>query len=99
MGSIRVQEKGKEMGNRNITPIATLKHCRNILFTVDVVPGIRVIDIIIVCIRGGRTSIVKLNGRGVDTCGGSVSAMGSMEGSSRRGRRELVCQWRGYWMD
>ena len=74
-------------------------------------PSIRVIDIIVVCTRGGRTSIVKSDGkggrtsiiksdgRGVDACGGSVSAMGSTEGLLRGGRREPVCQWRGDWTD
>ena len=99
-GSIGIQEKGrKEMGDCNITSKVALRHCRNILLFIDVTPSIRVIDIVIVCTRGGRTSIVKSDGRGVNACGGSMSVTRSMEGSPRGGRRELICKWRGYWTD
>ena len=93
------RERKKEMDDHNITPIVALRHRRNILLSIDVTPSIRVIDIVIVCTRGGRTSIIKSDGRGMDACSGSVSAMGSTEGSSRGGRREPVCQWRGDWTD
>ena len=99
-GSIGIQEKGrKETGDRNITPKVALRHRRNILLSIDVTPSIRVVDIVIVCTRGGRTSIVKSDGRGVNTCGGSASAMRSTEGLSRGGRREPIRKWRGYWTD
>ena len=41
----------------------------------------------------------ELDGRDVDACGGGTSVTGSMEGSLRGGRREPICQWRGYWVD
>ena len=84
------------MGNRNITPIVALRHCRNILLSIDVTPSVRVIDDNVISTRGGRTGITESDGRGVDACGGGMSATGSMEGSLRGRRRELVCQWRGY---
>ena len=87
------------MGDCNITPIVALRHRRNILLSIDVMPSVRVIDVVVVCTRSGRTGIAELDGRGVDVRGGSMSAMGSMEGSSRGRRREPVCQWRGHWMD
>ena len=93
------RERKKETGDRNITPKVALRHHRNILFSIDVMPSIRVIDIIVVSTRGGRTSIVKSDGRGVNTCGGSASAMRSTEGLSRGGRREPIRKWRGYWTD
>ena len=87
------------MGDRNITPIVALRHRRNILLSIDLMPSIRVIDVIVVYIRGGRTGIAELDGRGVDACGGGTSVTGSMEGSLRVGRREPICQWREYWVD
>ena len=87
------------MGDRNIAPIVALRHRRNILLSIDLMPSIRVIDVIVVYIRGGRTGIAELDGRGVDAHGGSMSTTGSTEGLSRGRRREPVCQWRGYWTD
>ena len=87
------------MGDRNITPIVALRHRRNILLSIDVMPSIRVVDIVIICTKGGGTDTAELDGRGVDAHSGSMSAMGSMEGLSRRGRREPICQWRGHQTD
>ena len=98
MGSIRVQEKGKEMGNRNITPIATLRHHQNILFTVDVVPGVRVVDVVVVHTGSRGTNTAEVDGRGMDMCSGGTNVTRFMEGSSSR-RGESICQWRGYWTD
>ena len=96
---IGVQEKGKEMGNCNITPIVALRHRQNILLSIDVTPSVRVIDVVVVCTRGGRTGTAESDGRGVDAHCSSTSAMGSTEGSSRGGRREPICQWGRHWMD
>ena len=87
------------MGDCNITPIVALRHHRNILLSIDVMPSIRVIDIVIICTRGGGTDTAESDGRGVDVCGGSTSATGSMEGLSRRGRREPICQQREHQTD
>ena len=87
------------MDNCNITPIVALRHCRNILLPIDVTPSIRVIDIVVVSTWGGRTGTAESDRRGVDRCSGDMSATGSMEGPSRGGRRESVCQWRGYQAD
>ena len=87
------------MGDHNITPIVALRHCQNILLSIDVTPRVRVVDIVIVYTRSGRTGTTKSDGRGVDARSGSTSATGSTEGSSRGRRREPVCQWRGHWMD
>ena len=99
-GGIGIQEKGrKEMGDRNITPKVALRHYRNIILSIDVMPSIRVVDIVIVCTQGGRMSIIKLDGRGVNTRGGSASVTRSTEGSPRGGRREPIHKRRGYWTD
>ena len=74
------------MGNHNITPIVALRHCRNILITVDVAPGISVIDVIIICTRGRRVDTAKSDGRDVDVCGSSMSVTRPAESPSRRGR-------------
>ena len=79
------------MGDHNITSIVTLRHHRNILFTIDVVPGVRVIDIVVICTGGGGTDTAELDGRGMDACSGGISAMRSMEGLSRRGRIKSIC--------
>ena len=79
------------MGNHNITPIVALRHRRNILIAVDVVPGISVVDVIIVCTRGRRTHAAEVDGRGVDACGSGMSAMRPTESPSRRRRGESIC--------
>ena len=96
---MNTRERKKETGDCNITPKVALRHRRNILLSIDVTPSIRVIDIIVVCTKGGRTSIVKSDGRGVNVHSGSASATGSMEGSLRGGRREPIHKQRGYWTD
>ena len=99
-GSIKVQrEKGKKMGNRNITPIVALRHHQNILIAIDVIPGISVIDIIVVCIWNRRMNTTKLDGGSMDACSSGMSVTRPMESPSRRGRGEPVCQWRGYHAD
>ena len=50
-------------------------------------PSIRVVDVIVVCTKGGRTGTTESDGRGVDACGGSTSATGSTEGSLRGGEK------------
>ena len=87
------------MGDHNITPKVALRHHRNILLSIDVTPSIRVVDIVIICTRGGRTSIVKSDGRGVNARSGSMSATRSMEGLLRGGRKEPIRKRRGYWTD
>ena len=79
------------MGNHNITPIVALRYRQNILITVDVAPGVSVIDVIIVCTGGRRTDTAESDGRGMDACGSGTSATRSMESSSRRGRGEPIC--------
>ena len=79
------------MGNHNITPIVELRHRRNILTTVDVAPGVCVIDVIVVCTGGGRMDATKPDRRGMDVCDSGTSAMRPAESSSRRGRRESIC--------
>ena len=79
------------MGDHNITPIVTSRHRRNIIFTVDVVPGVRVVDVVVVCTGGGGMDTAELDGRGMDACSGGTSVMRSTEGSLRRGRREPIC--------
>ena len=93
------REMKKRMGDRNITPKVALRHCRNILLSIDVTPSIRVVDIVIVCTRGGRTSVITSDRRGVDAHSGSTSATRTTEGSLRGGRRESIRKWRGYWTD
>ena len=79
------------MGNHNITPIVTLRHHRNILITIDVAPGISIIDIVIVCTGGRGTDATEADGRGVDACGSGTSATRSMESLSGRRRGEPIC--------
>ena len=87
------------MGDCNITPIVALRHCQNILLSIDITPSVRVVDVVIVCTRGGGMDTAELNERGVDVHSGSTSATGSMEGLLRGGRREPICQWRGHQTD
>ena len=87
------------MGNCNITPIVALRHHQNILIAIDVMPGIGVIDIIVVCIWGRRMNTAKLDGGSMDACGSGMSVTRPMESLLRRGRGESVCQWRGYHVD
>ena len=95
--SIGVQErKKKEADDCNITPIVALRHHQNILLSIDVMPSIRVVDVVVVSTWGGRMSTTELDGRGVDVCGGGMSAMGATEGSSRGGRRKLVIGNEGF---
>ena len=79
------------MGDHNITPIVTSRHRRNIIFTVDVVPGISVVDVIIVYTGGRRMHTAEVDGRGVDACGSGMSAMRPTESPSRRRRGESIC--------
>ena len=89
--SIGVQErKKKEADDRNITPIVALRHHRNILLPIDVMPSVGVIDVVVISIQSGRTDTIELDGRGVDAHSGGMSATGATEGSSR-GRREPIC--------
>ena len=64
-------------------------------------PSIRVVDVIVVCTKGGRTGTTESDGRGVDACGGSTSATGSTEGSLRGGEKRadlLVEEVLGGWI-
>ena len=79
------------MGDHNITPIVALKYHRNILIAVDVVPGISVVDVIIVYTGGRRMHTAEVDGRGVDACGSGMSAMRPTESPSRRRRGESIC--------
>ena len=79
------------MDNCNITPIVTLRHCQNILITVDVAPGVSVVDIVIVCIRGRRADATESDGRGVDACSSGMSVTRPAESLPGRGRGESIC--------
>ena len=85
------------MGNRNITPGIALRHRRNNLLPVDVTPRIRVIDVVIVSTRGGGTSVVPSDRRGVDTRSSSSSATRAMEGSLKGNSGKPIRKWRWYW--
>ena len=83
------------MGNCNITPIVALRHHRNILITIDVTPGIGIIDIVIICTWSRRMNAAKPDGRSVDACSSGMSVTRPTE-SPLRGGRKPVCQWRRY---
>ena len=55
----KVDEMKKRMGNHNITPSIALKHQRNTLVTIDVPPGVSVIDIIIISAQGRRVGTTE----------------------------------------
>ena len=93
------KHRKKRTDDHNITPKVALRHCRNILLSIDVAPGIRVINIVVVSTRGGRMSIVRTDRRSMNVSGGSASTMGSTEGLPRGGRREVIGKWRRHWTD
>ena len=94
----RHEEKTKG-GDRNITPKIALRHRRNLLLSIDIMPGIRIINIVIVGAGGGRTSIARTDRWSMNAGSGSTSMTGSTGGLSRRGGREAICKWRRHRTD
>ena len=68
-----------------------LKHQRNSLVTIDVPPGVSVIDIVIISAWGRRVDAAKQDSRCVNTCCSGLVMMGSSEGMMGRGRGKLIC--------
>ena len=94
-----IERSRKETGNCNITPIVALRHCQNTLITIDVPPGVGVIDIVIISTWDGKTNTTESNEGGVNMHSGGMGTTRSLEGSSRRGRGKSICHRRGYWVD
>ena len=86
----------KRMVNCNITPIIALKHHRNTSITIDVPPGVGVIDIVVISAWGRRMNTAKSNGGSMDARCSGMSMMRSSEGTPRRRGRKSVCQ-RGWY--
>ena len=91
-----IERSRKETGNCNITPIVALRHCQNTLITIDVPPGVGVIDIVIISTQDGRMHTTESDGGDVNVCSGGMGMMRSTESPSRRGRGKSVCQRRGH---
>ena len=81
-----MKRKKKETGNHNITPIVALRHCRNTLVTIDVSPGVSVIDVIVIGTWDGRTNTTEPDEGGMNACNSGVGVTSSTESPSRRGR-------------
>ena len=80
----------KRMGNCTIIPIVVLKHQRNTSVTIDVPPGVDIIDIVVVSAWGRRTDAAESNSVSMDMCHGSTGMTGSLKGTVRRRGRESI---------
>ena len=79
------------MGDHNIILIVMLKHQRNISVTVDVLPSISAINIIVISAQSRRVDIAESDSGCMNMHHGSMVVMGSSEGVSERRGRKFVC--------
>ena len=79
------------MGDHNIILIVMLKHQRNISVTVDVLPSISAINIIVISAQSRRVDTAESDSGCMNMHHGSMVVTGSSEGVSERRGRKPIC--------